>query len=289
MSFKAKHLKMKLFVLFLAIISQVSATVVHCNFWNNHYAQIALQYTCDVSRIDLTESQTILRIIGHHNVGRNNSHVAVFAARHRSEINFIFRGIKNFFPNLIGIDQGWSNITSLNGDELDEYESLQFLALDSNYLRHIPGNFLSRNDNMRALMFSWNSLSTVGENFLNVTARLVQADFMTNVCINQHANSQAQIQNLVVNMKNNCAVQEATTTTSTLAPSTTTSVTLATSTIPPPPGSCNLHETVCELREQNENLLQQNAEINARLDEMSETLIKMNQLLLELTSRPCGR
>lgn len=277
---------MKLFILLLAIISQVSATTINCFFITQNFIQIGNRYTCLVNSIDLTESQTILRVTGTHYFGRNNTHVTVLSAVEQSRINFIFKGLSNFFPNLIGIDQTWNNITELNGDEFDEYPKLEYLSLNLNTrLRHIPGTLLSRNDNMRVINFSFCSISTIGENFLNVVARLSYADFIANACFSQLAQNPEQIENLVVNLRNNCAVQEITT--STLTPITS-STTLATSTVDPP-GSCNLHETVCELREQNENLLKQNAEINARLDEMSEILLKMNQLLLELTSRPCGR
>lgn len=265
---------MKLFLFLTAFIPQISATTVFCNFWDQTHPQIGFHYTCNAFRVDVTQSQEVLFINGQHNGGRNNSHVTVITARNHRHVNFVLRGLSRFFPNLIGINQDWNSIAVLYGNEFDEYQSLQYLSLDSNYLRHIPGSILSLNGNMRVMFFAWNLINSVGENFLNAVARVNLADFAVNVCINQFAQTPAQVQSLVSTMRNNCSIQEAPTTSTTTVR---------------PPGSCDLHETVCELREQNENLLQQNAEINARLDEMSETLIKMNQLLLELTSRPCGR
>lgn len=252
---------MKFCILFLAIISQVSATTVNCLFGNDNFVVIGVQYSCLVNRIELTGSQTVLGVTGFHLGGRNNSHVKAVRIVGHGNLPFIITGFTNFFPNLIGIDQSWNNIGQFNGDEFDEYPNLEFLNLEGNHLgpqmRHIPGNFLSLNGNMRVLLLTWTSISTIGENFLNVVARLNYADFILNHCIDQMATTPAQIQNLVINLRNNCTIQEVTT--STVAP----------------PGSCDLHETVCELKEQN-------AEISARLDEM-------NKLLLELVSRPCGR
>jgi hypothetical protein len=77
------------------------------------------------------------------------------------------KGLLKIFPNFIGLMFSKCTISTLNGDELDEYINLQFYAQNYSNLMRVPGNFFKTTLNMKFISFAVNKIQHVGVNFFN--------------------------------------------------------------------------------------------------------------------------
>ena len=268
---------MKIFLLLFAVFAATSAnTTIHCTFHHWNLPPLGAVYGCHLQSFQIGGSLIVTRVTGSHLIGMDNQNVDFFVTNsHRLLLN-----VAQVFPRLRGFQQTFSELNSLNANDFEELVNLEQLFLDDNPIGHIPGGFLSNNRQMTSFTCNWCHISTVGERFLDTLSNFQSAQFHANLCINQVASHPSFIPHLIINMRNNCAIND--------EPSTTTT-TVTTSTLPPPvEGNCNLHETVCRLEKKVEILLGENAEMNSRLDSMSEAMNEMKLLLIQLSSRPCS-
>ena len=269
---------MKLLLILLGVLSTASATTVECVFAFFTAPLTGRAYTCVLNNFDFNETAVVSRVTGDHIQDMGNDDVKFLLAS-SSYPEFIF-DISNIFRKLTGINQAFSRLASLDGTEFDRYENLEFVSLSDNPIKHIPGNLFSQNSNMKKVVFSRCQISTVGERFLDTLSHFEVAQFALNNCINQNAENSQDIPGLIINLRFGCAIPE--------DQITTTIRTTTLGTTAPGEQNCNLYETVCVLKVQNQILIRENEQINARLDVITESLNEMKVLINQLLSRPCS-
>lgn len=250
---------MKFLILFFAFISASSAVVVNCTFSNYTVWTMGTMYGCGVDQITIDGSILLLKATGDHVTGFNNKDVRHFLAVAQENLDFVIQGIAKNFPNIIGLDFSWNKITTLKENEFDEYENLEFLNLTGNKIAHIPGNLFKNLPRLRVALFLKTEIQTVGLEFPESLRNLGVADFNANGCIGYFASTPGSMDLLISIMKNNCGIDENIENTQI---ATIEEVT------------CDLNETICEIKKQNQILLKQNVEINLKLDELKKFLLK---------------
>lgn len=272
---------MKFLYFLVSFFASTLAITFNCQFERLTWNLIGTRYSCITSPSDINNNQSLTGVTGNHQQGNSNANVTVVFIYECTTLPFIPRGIDSFFPNIVGLSMDFCNISSINGFELYGYDHLQWISISNNRIEHIPGNFFSQNPNMQFAHFNNNRISSVGVNLLTTLESFQLAQFWQNVCIDQGADNASSMPNLISNLRVNCAVPEDTTTLPTTTLSTTTSST--------PEPTCDINETICELKIQNENLAQQNAEIREKLVYLSKKMDMTMELIIELSTRPCGK
>lgn len=273
----------------------VSAAIeINCIFELSSKNQLPSTYSCIVASITNLSNETLTQVHGNHLPNKTNYDVKFIDNNDKAALNFIPKGMENFFPKISALRFRLCNISRVNANDLDAFDQLTWFALEMNPLEHIPRGFLSQNPKVSVVFFNNNKIKHVGTGLLDSFEDLYYADFISNICINKSVTTATQIPSLIEVLRTNCTdIEDDTTTTTTEIPSTTGSSTEISTTENP---TCdNINEVVCNLQEQNEILLEKNLEMNSKIDELTEKNDKITEKLeeimfeiLQLSSRPCG-
>ena len=276
---------MKFLYFLVSFFATTLAITFHCQFELLTWNLIGTSYSCVTSPSNINNSQWLTGVTGNHQWGNLNINVTMVFIYECTTLPFIPQGIDTFFPNIVGLAMDNCNVSSITGFELNGYDHLQWISIMNNRIEHIPGHFFSQNPSMQFAHFNNNRISSVGNNFPNSLASFQLAQFWQNICINDGADNASSMPSLIANLQNNCAVPEDTTT----QPTTTTTITLSTTSSSTPEPTCDINETICELKIQNQILAQQNAEMKEKLDYLSRKMDTTMELIIELSTRPCGK
>lgn len=143
-------------------------------------------YTCNVTAIDFTSNSTF--IDGSHLSGNSSDDKQVitfheYCLHTTNTLPFVPNGLLEFFPNFIGLQMGHCSITTLHGNELEEYSNLQWCGFHNVSVTRVPGNFFASTLNMRLVNFGENEIERVGFGLLDNLKYLERAYILYNVCI----------------------------------------------------------------------------------------------------------
>jgi hypothetical protein len=183
---------MKIF-LFLFLVSSASGIYIKCKFNDDvDWSVIGKVYTCKVTSTNFSDNSThITGVGGTHLSGKSSADVGMiqFGLSYKCPENLhkIPKGFLKHFPNFIGLYFYECPISTLNGDELDEYPNLQYYSHKISNLISIPGNFFKSTPNMKFISFVFNKIQHVGANLLDHLKNLEQVWFYKNSCIMQNA------------------------------------------------------------------------------------------------------
>jgi hypothetical protein len=175
-----------------------------------------------------------------------------------SEISSIPSGISSYFPNFTAIYFINCGINFLSGSELEEYPQLEWFGLYRSELERIPGNFFEPTRNLKFVNFNSNQISRVGENLLDGLENLERVYFNNNICINKYATNSTGIEEIIENLRVNCADVETTTFTTTTS------------------DWCeggNSEERICALEVENESLRLLIRSLEQRLERLEDLVI----------------
>jgi hypothetical protein len=202
---------MKVF-LFLFLVSSASGIYINCKFKDDTWSVIGKVYTCIVTSADLSDNSThITGYRGTHSRGKSNADVKMiqFGYYHgcSSYVHKIPKGFLNYFPNFIALGFWDCPISTLNGDELDEYPNLQWYTHQSSELARIPGNFFKSTPNMKNINFANNRIENVGANLLDHLKNLQAVSFHGNSCINNYVYYESQVPALIEELRQECPDQ----------------------------------------------------------------------------------
>lgn len=201
---------MKIF-LFAFLISSIDAFAINCVFVNMAFPSLGLTYTCMVHpslSVTSPNQQVVTAVRGVHLAGRSNRDVRMVNFHGVDDIVVVPRGMSNFFTNLHGIRIYDSDVRNLNGNELNEYTNLRWFGIIDSYVNRIPGNFFSRNSNLIYVSFDENYVRQVGSDLfksINNVRGMNYIGFRRNICINQSANTPAQIDRLLEHLSIMCS------------------------------------------------------------------------------------
>jgi hypothetical protein len=196
---------MKVF-LFLFLVSSASGIYINCKFKDDTWSVIGKVYTCNVLSTDFSDNSThITGVKGTHLSGKSNADVKVieFGLSYKCPENLhkIPKGFSNYFPNFIGLWLSGCQISTLNGDELDEYPNLQYYVHILSDLTSIPGNFFKSTPNMKNINFANNKIQNVGANLLDHLKNLQAVSFHGNSCINNYVYYASQVPALIEELR----------------------------------------------------------------------------------------
>lgn len=263
---------MKVLIFFVALISSSYSVIFNCGFSQSTYTDIGTRYTCralnplDVNVADLTE------VRGTHLINRNNSHVQALVIESCTNLTYIPKKMHKFFPDLIMMQFTSCRIV-INGGELNQFPNLESFSMAGNQLVRIPGNFFNPTPKIRFLNFATNQLQHVGDNLLEPLLHIRSANFAANPCVN-HGTTNSSVHCLVGLFRLQCPDIE--------TPASPNGLTTTTIT----PESCDMYESVCYLKEQNDilkemvsNVVDQNAKLKTKLNEVKELLAQVLSLL----------
>jgi hypothetical protein len=209
---------MKIF-LFLFLISSASGIYINCLFHHGgDWSVTGKVYTCYVISAVFSDNSThITGNLGTHLSGYSSNDVKIiafgFIENCPENLQKIPKGFLNYFPNFIGLFSWGCPISTLNGDELDEYPNLEFYSQEKSNLVRVPGNFFKSTPNMKVINFYGNKIQNVGANLLNHLKYLQQLYFDENICINKDADSASEVPALIEELRQKCPDIEPETTT----------------------------------------------------------------------------
>lgn len=138
-------------IIVIFLLAGASGIEIGCTFRNGGWVIVGSQYTCSVTSIDFGGNTThITGYNGTHLLGVSNLDVKIIDFKCSNygsdyDLTFLPKGFLNIFPNMIGFDIGYCNITTLNDDDLNDYQNLEFWASFSGILERIPGSFFCIN------------------------------------------------------------------------------------------------------------------------------------------------
>jgi hypothetical protein len=197
---------MKLLIL-LAIFLTTSAIKFECEYRNDLY-RIGKIYTCYVASYSEEQNKILTAFNGTHLNGYSNSDVRGIQlfVKHGKTVDYFPRGFEKFFPYLNVIDVWFKKITKLDGDELENYKNLIWFGIQHSSLEFVPGNLFSNNKKIKVINMYGNNIKYVGEGLLDGLNGLFYASFAHNTCIDERAETPAQIEQLKRNLRKNCKV-----------------------------------------------------------------------------------
>lgn len=251
---------MKFLIFIFAAISSTFAISFNCQYTSQYFNEIGTNYGCikpTLSNIAATKELTA--VSGTHESGRSNSDVRALYIYGQPELTYIPRGIEKLYPNLIGLIIINTNISSINGDELNGLPNLKHFQFTNNRkVERIPGNLFSKNPALIFVQFASNNIKHVGENILDGLTSLRYASFCYNYCASNIPESTyptLSIPALKEFLKKNCTD------------------------IQPTCSELPVNEVVCKLQDQNKVLIEKNAALESQVNKLILNNADINQKL----------
>jgi hypothetical protein len=235
---------MKFFLFFTSIFSYALAIQFNCTFIISGSSYLDSRYTCVVQSVIYEDNENLTGVTGIHLQNKNNSDVAFLDVRDKTIVTFIPKDMENFFPNISAMRFSRCNISRVNADDLNAFDQLEWIAIESNPIERIPRDFFAKNPKIRVVYFYALKIKHVGTGLLDSLQDLFFANFGANTCISKTASNASEISALIEELLIKCPdIEEVTTTTEFIS-----TTTLASSTEVP---TCDFNEVVCNLQDQN--------------------------------------
>ncbi|KAG5668284.1 hypothetical protein PVAND_016231 [Polypedilum vanderplanki] len=269
----------KIFLLLFQIFKISSSFTINCNFQSINLTSIGNFYICQTRNIPTTSGTIITNITGTHENGKSNFDVEGIDIQGNLFLSFFPRGFGNFFPNIKAFMIHYTSITTLYGDELDEFPKLQYFIFGQSNLTTISSHLFEKTPNLVHIWFDWNTIEKVGHYLftpLNISM-LQDVSFFNNICINRWATSQVGINNLINELREKCPFDDEDLSTTTTLVSTTLETTTEDS-------KCkeNVEEFVCELKDVITEVQEDITTLKFGLSQTNDELKKSNERSNEL-------
>lgn len=197
---------MKLLLILFAIAG-ASGIHIDCFYYQENFEVLGELYTCYVYSMDSSVNSThITGYSGQHLSGYSSADVKgiSFNPVPQCELKIVPKGILNVFPNFLAIYIHQCPIETLNGDELAEYQNLQWWGIRLSNITHVPGNLFASNPQMKLVAFVENGIYHVGGGLLDNLHKLEQVLFFNEICIDMFTESPSEIPALIETLKRNC-------------------------------------------------------------------------------------
>jgi hypothetical protein len=208
---------LKTFLFFFFVNQSIGSIVIYCYYNNYYYGYIGSfyareKYTCD-GVIDVIDdgSRDVSMIYGSHIAKKTSSSVEFLRVT-----NEIFTSVPPnlniFFPNLLGIIIDNSNLIHLSSDDLKSFYNLTVFKATGNPLESIDGDLFRYHPSLTHVDFSSNKIREVGENLFITSAKLTNAYFAKNLCIDENAKNPIEVLRLNIKLPRLCPKQSASST-----------------------------------------------------------------------------
>lgn len=164
-------------------------------------------YSCSQAKVVCAENSThLIDVLGEHELERNNSDVHGFEISDEVTFTTMFKGIDNFFPNLVVILWQDGKIEKLSAEDFEPFPKLTLLSFSENHLQSLDSNLFMHTKQLRWISFGYNKLNNVGSGILDVLESLMYANFRDNTCVDFIAQNKSQVEKLSALLRTDCTV-----------------------------------------------------------------------------------
>lgn len=161
----------------LVIPSLVYGATIDCTF----YVQVK-HYTCYVTKETLDNPNFLHDIVGRHAYLKNNYDVRGFILR-QSKSEVFYKGIGEFFPNLVSFRWQYSNLKSITARDLESFPNLTQLDLSHNLLLTLDSDLFKYIPRIVGISIMSNKIQHIGENIFDGLKELKTVLLYSNPCI----------------------------------------------------------------------------------------------------------
>ncbi|KAG5669495.1 hypothetical protein PVAND_017382 [Polypedilum vanderplanki] len=262
-----------IFAIFIVLISfaDVKSFEINCDFqtWG---MDIGFVYACETTSIPISSDQTVTNITGIHQNGKTDGDVDAFFIFGNWTLNFVPKGVRNFFPNIKALSIWYSNFDTLHGEEFYEFYKLEYFQIYASNLTTISSTLFLMMPNLQVINFGFTSLERVGHSlFASVDISQLQwVGFLGNKCINEveQNGNQNSIKEIINKLRVQCPYDDEYPTTTSLTTTTTEEVNLTCS-------DKKIEDLICDLKNEVEEiqqkLISKDERINKIETELTET------------------
>ena len=176
----------------------------NCTEQNGKLGKIAINKHCKVINLNITTPGQEITSLNGNDAVSDCEGLNIFL----QTVHYLPKGLGRFFPKLKTLVVEASNLKSLEKDDLKNIPSLIALYLNKNDLESLDGDLFKFNPTLHYISFQNNKLENVGEKLLQGLTNLSTAHFGNNSCINEIANSDEEIPELVKKLQTQCPSTE---------------------------------------------------------------------------------
>lgn len=192
---------LKTFLILLFVHASVGV-ILECKYVISEWTTVGQAYYCDATFV-CSGSQTIVESVrGSHALGKSHFDVNAFMVENKV-LKRLYKGIENFFPNIIAIHIENSRMEEINADDLKPFLNMTRLTVPSNKLVSIDGDLFKFTPKMQFIHFQNNLIEYVQENLLSNLNfdKIIDVNFANNVCINIDADTPQKIKQLIIQLQ----------------------------------------------------------------------------------------
>lgn len=197
-----------LFSVIALLLSPSCAVIFQCHFRSTSWVVIGSRYTCDVTLVESENDTHVTEVTGDHLEYRDNEDVEVINVLDQYLLEMIPKDIEKFFPNLIGIRWYHGTLIDITADDLTPFPYLRLLSLRGNKIVIIDEDLFVATPRIEYVSFRENLIEHVGENILDSLPHISEILFENNVCIDQNARTQRELEELGINLATLCPPME---------------------------------------------------------------------------------
>lgn len=198
---------MQIFVIFLFVKNSIQFNI-ECVFLNDHWNDVVGElYTCEVDNISNLEESALESVKGSHLSGKTKQQVkgTIILTPQSENLKHFPRNLLDFFPNLIAIYIGESDISKITSADLKTYTKLKTITIYKSKISSISSDLFEFNTELKLVSFSHNNfLKNIDEYVLNNLKQLKQAHFLSNKCVYFKADNPKEINELKKKFKEKC-------------------------------------------------------------------------------------
>lgn len=210
MRFSQKRFGVKFLLVSLIAASAVDAVQFNCVF---DFYEIPLRtgalYAC-FSTVFSGETKSVEKVTGVHEKEYTHYDVELLIVRDQ-KINFVPKGIDQFFQNLKAVNFHSNNIFSISAEDLQPFPKLEYLVLYGNSLKSLDGDLFSYTPRLKYIHLGANKLRHIGENLLRNLSSLEYLNLDDNICIDESAYTREDIEILSTQLSMECPPMDETT------------------------------------------------------------------------------
>lgn len=188
----------------LLTLNTLESTTVTCDYNQETFWVVKNKLQCYVTNplgITSQDSALITSVNGAPKTGE------IYFNAYNMAIQYLPRGLQNFFWNLTGIKIEYGRIKSLQQSDLEPYKNLEFLYLDYNDITEIEKDLFNNNPNLQVVSLYENKIFYIHPNAFNPLKKLTSVDIRTNSCTDIDVyveNNETQVARVIDIVRDQC-------------------------------------------------------------------------------------
>lgn len=196
---------MKIFLVLTVCVSLSCALVIECVYSPDlSWSHGGRMYSCHGLFINTGGLKFVEELRGKHVDGKSNLDVKGFYTHNDKVVNFIPINLGDFFPNLVNVQFGRTQLLTISSNDLRQFSNLEYLFVQNNKLEKLDANLFQFTPKLRGIFLSGNLVKSVGKNVLSNLKNLTSVDFSMNTCISVYATTPQGIQELKQQLITSC-------------------------------------------------------------------------------------